>query len=242
MNVGIGMNRIIAFTSLMVLLLLTACAPPPVLKNPSPVQYATTGAQPPVEQEYRIEVGDELDIKFFYDPELNERVIVRPDGRVSLQLVHEITAAGLTPAELTEFLARKYASELKKPEVTVIVRSFGAQKIYVDGEVAKPGMLPLLGLVTVTQAISQAGGVKESARTSEVIVIRHGAANKPFAFPVNLEKVIDGTDLRQDVPLKPFDIVFVPRSPIADVNVWVDQYIRKNIPVSLSLGYDFGAL
>jgi len=73
-------------------------------------------------------VGDQLEIKFFYDTELNEQVIVRPDGRISLQLVHEVMAAGLTPADLTKLLTAKYAAELKKPELTVIVRSFGARR------------------------------------------------------------------------------------------------------------------
>jgi protein involved in polysaccharide export with SLBB domain len=184
-------------------------------------------------------VGDQLDIKFFYNPELNEQVIVRPDGCISLQLVQKVKAVGLTPEELAEFLTEKYAAELKQPEITVIVRSFGAQKVYVDGEVAKPGMLSLLGFMTVLQAISQAGGLKETARMSEVIIIRHGSDSQPFAFPVNVRKVIDGTDIRQDIPLKPFDIVYVPRSPIVNINVWVDQYIRKNIPFYTSFGYNF---
>ena len=93
--------------------------------------------------------------------------------------------------------------------------------------------------MTVLQAISQAGGMKESARVNEVVVIRHGAANQPYAFSVNLEKAIDGTDLRQNISLKAFDIVFVPRSPIANVNVWVDQYLRKNIPISTGFFYNF---
>jgi protein involved in polysaccharide export with SLBB domain len=73
-------------------------------------------------------------------------------------------------------------------------------------------MVPLVGYVTVLQAVSQAGGLKESARRNEIVVIRHGVANKPLALVVNLEKVYDGTDMRQDIPLKPFDIVYVPRS------------------------------
>ena len=187
--------------------------------------------------EYRIQVGDRLEVKFFYSPELNEQVIVRPDGRISLQLVQEIVAAGLTPSELMKVIVEKYSAELKKPEVTVIVRSFGAQKIYVDGEVNKPGMVPILGLMTALQAISQAGGMKESAQVSEVLIIRRGAGNRPMAFPVNLDKALDGTDMSQDIALAPFDIVYVPRSAIANVNVWVDQYIRKNIPIPISLQY-----
>jgi protein involved in polysaccharide export with SLBB domain len=109
----------------------------------------------------------------------------------------------------------------------------------VDGEVTKSGMVTLVGFTTVLQAISQAGGVKDTARTTEVIVIRRGADNKPLVIPVNLDKAIDGTDMGQDIVLRPFDIVYVPKSPIANVNKWVDQYIRKNIPISISTGFGF---
>ena len=228
------MKKVIAANFLFLLLLLIACTP--VVKNPTPLSQ-TFQTSPYPEQEYRIQVGDQLDIKFFYNPELNEQVTVRPDGRISLQLVREIIASDLTPAQLTDLLTQKYATNLQRPEITVIVRSFGSQRVYVDGEVAKPGIVPLVGFVTVLQAISQAGGLKDAARRGEVIVIRHGTANKPIALTVNIEKVIDGTDMRQDIPLKPFDIVYVPKSPIANVNVWVDQYIRKNLPFSISTGF-----
>ncbi len=229
------MKKVIAANFLFLLLLLIACTH--VVKNPTPLSQHSIQTSPYTEQEYRIQVGDQLDIKFFYNPELNEQVTVRPDGRISLQLVREIMTAGLTPAELTDLLTKKYAKELKMPEVTVIVRSFGSQRVYVDGEVAKPGIVPLVGFVTVLQAISQAGGMKDAARRGEVIVIRHGTANKPIALTVNVERIIDGTDMSQDIALKPFDIVYVPKSPIANVNVWVDQYIRKNIPISTGFGY-----
>ena len=232
----------ILFTSLAALsLIAVGCSPAakaPPAANLQAMQAAQAAAPPP-DQEYKIQVGDQLDIKFFYNAELNEQVIVRPDGRISLQLVQEIVATGLTPSELMKVLVEKYSAELKKPEVTVIVRSFGAQKIYVDGEVNKPGMVPILGLMTALQAISQAGGMKETAQVSEVLIIRRGAGNRPMAFPVNLDKALDGTDMSQDIALAPFDIVYVPRSTIANVNVWVDQYIRKNIPIPISLQYNF---
>jgi protein involved in polysaccharide export with SLBB domain len=202
------------------------------------VSDTPVSSRPELDAEYRIKVGDELDVKFFYNPELNEKVIVRPDGRISLQLVHEVMAADLTPAELRKFLIERYSPEIKKPELAVIVRSFTGQRIFVDGEVARPGMLPLVGFTTVFQALSQAGGLKETARYSEIVVIRRGANNKPYTFTVNLKEVIDGANLRQDVVLKPFDIIFVPRSAISNVNLWVDQYIRKNVPISTGFFYD----
>jgi len=232
------MKKLLSVTILLILFFSFACGP--VVKNPTPItNLGIQRTYPYIEQEYRVQVGDQLDVKFFYNPELNEQVTVRPDGRISLQLVHEIRAAGLTPSQLTDLLAKKYAPELKKPEIVVIVRSFGGHKIYVDGEVTKPGMFPLVGFMSVLQAISQAGGMKDSARTSEVVIIRQGENHTPFVAKVNLDKAIDGTDTGQDVVLKPFDIIFVPKSAIANVNVWVDQYVRKNLPIYLSFGYFF---
>ena len=209
------------------------------VKNPAPLQPQTLQTRRNPGPEYRIQVGDQLDIKFFYNSELNEQVTVRPDGRISLQLVHEIMATGLTPSELTQLLTQKYALELKKPEITVIVRSFGAHRIYVDGEVAKPGLFPLVGFTTALQAISQAGGMKDTARRSQVVIIRRGEGDKPLVFQVDLGKAIDSTDISQDIALKPFDVVFVPRSVISNINIWIDQYIRKNIPVSTGFGFTY---
>jgi polysaccharide biosynthesis/export protein len=198
---------------------------------------ATAPSAGSADPEYRISLGDQLDIKFFYNPELNEQVIVRPDGRISLQLIPEIVVNGLTPAALTRQLTEAYAKDLKQPEVTVIVRSFGSQRVYVDGEVGKPGMVPILGLMTALQAIAEAGGMKETARDYQVIVIRRGALNKPMAFPLDLKKAREGKDLSQDVTLAPFDIIYVPRSRITNINTWVDQYIRKNIPLPFGIQY-----
>ncbi len=230
------MQFILATLVLLLIGCSTAIQPPP----PANLQSLQPSAAPaPSEQEYKIQVGDQLDVKFFYNSELNEQVIVRPDGRISLQLVHEIPVVGMTPAELTQLLTQKYTPELQRPEVAVIVRQFGAQKIFVDGEVNKPGLVPILGIMTALQAISQAGGVKDTGQTREVIIIRRGVENRPMAFSIDLDKALDGTDMRQDISLAPFDIVYVPRSTITNINIWVDQYIRKNIPIPISFQYTF---
>ena len=224
--------------ALFVLIFLIACAPAAknqaLIPNPGPQPnlYAS-------EQEYRLQPGDTLDIKFFYNPELNEQVTVRPDGRISLQLVREIRVAGLTPEELTNLLIKKYSAELIKPEITVIMRSFAGNKVYIDGEVNRVGMVNLSGPTSVMQSITQAGGLKETARVNEIIVIRYLSEGKYTIIPIDMEKVIDGTDFSQNILLKPFDIVHVPRSTIANINVWIDQYIRKNVPIPFSVYYGF---
>ncbi|GKT10551.1 polysaccharide biosynthesis/export family protein [Desulforhabdus sp. TSK] len=225
------MKKTSIFQAMLLILLLTACSTGPVVKNPTPVgSPAATFSHKPA-AEYRINTGDQLDIKFFYNPELNEQLVVRPDGKISLQLIEEVMAAGRTPAELTEELKQKYTDELANPVLTVIVRSFTAQKVYVDGEVNKPGVVELVGPFTVLQSIAFSGGLRDTARTNEVVVIRRDNDYKPMAIPVNLRTVIDGTDMRQDIVLAPYDIVFVPKSPIGNAATWVDLYLRRTILV-----------
>jgi polysaccharide biosynthesis/export protein len=219
---------------LLVLLLLNGCAT--AVRNSLPLDQLSAQAAMTSAQEYQIQPGDQLDVKFYYNTELNEQITVRPDGRISLQLAGEVKAAGLTPKELTSLLTRTYAAQLKNPEITVIVRSFTAQRVYVDGEVNKPGLVNLIDSTTALQSISQAGGLKDSARIDEVILMRRTADNKFTATLLNLEKALNGIDPKQDVILMPKDIIFIPKSHIANVNTWVDQYIRKNLPMSVSVG------
>lgn len=226
------MKALCVLQYILIALMLTACAT--TVNNPAPVQSSVLVSDATT-QEYRIRAGDLLDVKFFYNSELNEQVTVRPDGRISLQLANDLMAGGLTPAELTEQLKKKYASEIDNPEITVIVRSFSYQRIFVDGEVYKAGLIPLVGQMTVLQSITQAGGKKDTAYLKGVIVIRRTPGDKLVTMQLNLEDALDNTDMTQDIALLPNDIVFVPKSTIANVNVWVDQYIRRNIPVSMGV-------
>jgi polysaccharide biosynthesis/export protein len=212
--------------------LFVGCAPNAVI-NPTPLsqmdQQARAYAQAP--KEYIIEVGDTLDVRFMYNTELNELAIpVRPDGRISLQLVHDVSAAGLTPTQLSKSLAEKYAVELKRPEIAIIVRTFGGQRVFVDGEVVFPGPVDFRGHMTVFQSITQAHGMRETARLSNVIVIRKDFEGKPMAANLDLRKVINGTDLSQDIALMPYDIVYVPKSHVENWLKFVDEYINRAVP------------
>jgi protein involved in polysaccharide export with SLBB domain len=200
-----------------------------VKETPSPATAELQKAPPPPEA-YRIQAGDQLDIKFFYNKDLNEQVTVRPDGRISLQLVRSIVAAGLTPEQLTDQLTKAYGAHLKDPEVAVIVRTFTSQRVYVDGEVGKPGLIPLAGPTTVRQAISQAGGFLYTGNTTDVLLIRRGPGDQALAMMVDMQKVLDGTDLSQDIYLKPFDIVYVPKTAITNANLWIEQYLTRMVP------------
>jgi protein involved in polysaccharide export with SLBB domain len=218
-------------------LLLVSCGP--IVKNPVPISDPRVQANVYPQKAYRIDAGDELEVRFFYNPELNDRVIVRPDGRISLQLVGDLPVLGMTPTELTSSLQQKYDPMIQRTEITVTVRAFASQRVYVDGEVNKPGVVPLTGRVTVLQAIAAAGGYKETARTQEAILIRRGPSNEPLPVPINLDQVLSGRDTTQDVLLMPYDIVFLPKSSIANVNNWVRQYVRNILPLDLGFVYNY---
>ncbi len=201
-----------------------------VVEHPTPLNAIDIKSHDGPLPEYIVMPGDQLSVKFYENLELNEDIQVRPDGRISLQLIDEVLAAGKTPAQLKDILTQKYTAEFKNPKVTVIVRTFSLQKIYVTGEVNLPNVVDLKIGFSVLQAISQVGGFRDTAHVNEVVVIRKKADGRPLVFQLDLEKVINGTDMSQDIILKPLDVVFVPKSHIANVNVWVDQYITRILP------------
>jgi protein involved in polysaccharide export with SLBB domain len=220
-------------TVIFVVCLLISCASQSSkIKEVEPLAPAQT--QAPIV--YTIAQGDQLDIKFFYNPELNESVTVRPDGKISLQLIDEIQAAGLKPIELDQQLTDLYSRELRKPVLTVIVRSFTRQRIFVGGEVNSPGLIVLPAGMTTLQAIFQSGGFKESAEPAETLVIRKDLDNKPIPLRIDLAAVMDANG-GNDLQLKPDDIVYVPKSAIANANKFIDEYIGGLL---IFRGWSFG--
>lgn len=181
---------------------------------------------------YLVKVGDNLDIRFYKTPELNVEVPVRSDGKISLELLGDVRAAGLTPDELSRDLMKRYAKELTDPRVTVIVRGFGGD-ITVSGEVKKPTAVAYANGMTVLQAVGVAGGFADSARLTNVVLIRHDGGEYR-GYVMDVQKAMTGEDLAADVPLWPSDIIVVPRSRVANVNLFVKQYIRDNMPIDLS--------
>jgi protein involved in polysaccharide export with SLBB domain len=188
-------------------------------------------------QPYRIQPGDELDIKFFYNPELNEVVTVRPDGMISLQLVDDIEVANLEPAELDKILTQKYSKDLRKPVLTVIVRTFSGQRVFVGGEVIRPGLITLAPGMDPVQAVMQAGGLRETASPASTIIIRKGEDNRPIPIRFNLNSHINGIGETADFQLQPDDVIYVPKSSVAQLNKFVDEVIRG---VLMFNGWAFG--
>lgn len=194
---------------------------------------------------YKIGPGDVLDIKFFYTPDLDETVAVRPDGMISLRLVDDVKAAGRTPKELDDALTALYKSRLpEKPDLSVIVRGFESQRVYVTGEVRAPGELPLKSGLTVMQAVTAAGGLLNTARPDSILVVRKETlkgrdAYNAAVYRVNMSDPMLGPDSGGGAfaALEPTDIVYVPKSGIAQANLFVDQYVKNLFLINgLSLG------
>ncbi len=181
--------------------------------------------------EYRIEAGDEIEIRFPLDPSMNVRTIIRPDGKVSLQLVGEVVAEGRTPAELGQHLRDLYSTELRDPEISVIVRAMAA-RVFVDGQIEEPGGYPWTRQITALQAVARAGGFRDTADADYIVVLRRAADGTQQVFEIRLDESDDAQGQSSDLYLAPYDLVLVPESGVSDVNTWVDQYIRKNIPIS----------
>ncbi|KPK36925.1 MAG: hypothetical protein AMK70_00620 [Nitrospira bacterium SG8_35_1] len=218
---------------------LSACANRSSLNHSNPHEKTEPVQEINIEKEnrdYVFHLGDVIDIKLFYNPELNDTVTVRPDGKISLQLIDQIKVEGLTPSELDRIITEEYSKKLRNVEVTVIVRDFGGQRIFIGGEVNSPGLIPIFGNLTTIQAIFQAGGFKDTAELKSVVVLRNQGTLKPLFMTINLAEDLSSDTQSNDIVLEPYDIVFVPKSQIAKMNQFVDQYIDKLIPISRSLG------
>lgn len=186
---------------------------------------------------YRVGISDELNFRFLYVPEFNTVVTVRSDGRISLPLIGELMVDGLSLAELTERVESQMSAHLRRPQLLVNVQGGAARRVFVGGEVGRPGMQPLLGPLTVLQAVMVAEGLRDTASPQEAIVLRRGPAGERTVLAVDVEAVISGRDLSQDLPLQPYDVVIIPRSGIANLGRWVDQYVRRVIPFNLGFNY-----
>jgi polysaccharide export outer membrane protein len=228
--------------ALMVLaLLIGSCAPPETSPPSTAPQVSTAPVAPATTEPYVIQPGDDLEVKFQLTPELNERQVVRPDGMISMQLLdHEIAAAGMTVEQLRKALRTEYASQLKEPQIAVLVREFSQYRIFVGGEVGLVGPQPLNRATTVRQAIIQAQGFKDTADPSTVILYRQ-PPGKPASWQVlNLGEYPTNVGGDQDVWLAPLDIVYVPRSGVSDVGRFIELYIRRLLPVQPTIQVPVG--
>jgi polysaccharide export outer membrane protein len=180
--------------------------PPPsgTVKPPANVPVGVT-----TPADYRIGIDDVLAIVFWREQNMNADVVVRPDGKITLPLINEIDAVGLTTEELRARVVAAAGRFVTDPNATVVVKQINSRKIFVTGEVGRPGSFPLSDSMTVIQALAMAGGLREFADASAIIVMRN-EGGQPKSFKVNYKDIRKGKNLQQNILLKPGDTIVVP--------------------------------
>jgi protein involved in polysaccharide export with SLBB domain len=204
--------------------------------TPSAPNITSDGVVPggvPLTEEHTLAPGDEIEIRFPYMADLNDRVVVGPDGRVSLQLVNTVALGGLTVGEATKTLNDDYAKVLKSPMLTVTVRTYAPESVYVDGWVNTPGLVRSDVPLTVSRALAQAGGIKTGSKTDYILVLRRGPDGKTHYYQVGLGNYGGAGEGAQDPMLKSYDVVYVPQTIMGSLSDFLVTYV-KNIPFYFS--------
>ena len=195
---------------------------------------------PAGEPPYRLYPGDELDMRTPYAPENNKIVTVGPDGRASFPLIGPVMIAQRSLDDVKAELEGRYARQLRKPTVELSVKA-APIKVFVGGEVANPGAFELIGDGDSLRAIMQAGGFRTSADTKNVVIIRRGKNGAAMMRTANMDYAFHHGWQPDLVPLRRDDVIFVPRSGVAKVGLFMQQYLRDALPVSFSYALGGGA-
>ena len=169
---------------------------------------ATTPAPVTLPRDYVIGVEDILSVVFWRDKELTAEVVVRPDGKISLPMLNDIPAAGMTPEQLAEAIEKVAANFVRDPGTTVMVKGIHSRKVYVIGEVARPGTFPLASDMNVLQVIAQAGGLLEHANKGDITIVRN-ENGKERRYKFNYNDVVRGKNVAQNIRLLPGDTILV---------------------------------
>ena len=199
----------------------------PKYPPPPPEFYQSNNVSGPV----LIGPGDVLWIHFYYNPEMNQEVTVRRDGKISLYLTQGLQVAGETPEQLQVQLVTVYSHELKNPDVSVQINSSANSSIYVTGEVRQPGVQILRGKLTVAMALAASQLSQKTAGTKSVFLIRSMGEDKFTAY--KLDATFPGGSAA-GVYLMPGDVLFVPRKAIVKADDFMDLYIRELLPATPS--------
>jgi len=170
---------------------------------------APRATDPIVPAGYYIGTDDVLSIVYWKDKDMSADAKVRPDGRIALPLINEVQAAGLTPEQLQQRLTEESKKYMEDANITVVVREINSRRVFITGEVNKPGPYPLTSATTVMQLISLAGGLRDYANAKKIMIMRK-ESGRQISLAFNYKDVAAGKNLNQNVELKPGDTVVVP--------------------------------
>ena len=178
-------------------------------KSASGTAAAQTAVAAMADASYRIGPQDVLRIDVWKETEISRSVPVRPDGKISLPLLNDVQASGLTAMELSNNITEGLKKFINNPQVTVSVTEINSRRVYVSGEVTRPGAFPLLPNMTVLQALTSAGGFTQFARTNKIYVLRT-EGSKQVKHPFNYKEVVNGKRPEDNIALQPGDLIMVP--------------------------------
>ena len=177
--------------------------------NGEKVEKENSGSKTLLNGEYEIGPGDQLSVSVWKEPELSRRVLVRPDGRISLPLIGDVDAVGRNPRELSEFIETELKKFVTAPTVAVMVEEASSRRVFVLGKVERPGPLTLTPGMTVLQALAGAGGFRDFAKVKKIVVMRK-VDGQSIKYRFNYKQVINGAHLEQNITLKIGDSIIVP--------------------------------
>jgi len=172
---------------------------------------------PTTEYRYQLKPGDVIEVQFRYSPEFNQTVTIQPDGYIALEITGDLKIAGMTVEQARQAILKKASVRLQDPVANVILKEFQRPFFVVAGEVTQPGKIEMRERVTAIQAIMLAGGLKETARSSQVIVFRQINSDMAEVKLLNLKSIRHTSDLENDLTLQPGDMVYVPRDKMSKV-------------------------
>jgi protein involved in polysaccharide export with SLBB domain len=203
-------------------------------RSPEPPSFTTPPADSyeyvPEVDAYKVLVNDELTLTVLGSPELSGPARVLPDGTMSVPGVGSVYVLGLDLSEVTQKVTEALGAIVRFPRASVAVTKYGDRRIFVMGEVVIPGDHEYHRGMSTLGAIAEAGGFKETGKRNSVMVMRRLGASEVVAFRVDLTDALEGKNLGRDLLVKPFDIIYVPKTFIASVNILMDQYFRQLTP------------
>ncbi|MEA2205493.1 MAG: polysaccharide biosynthesis/export protein [Blastocatellia bacterium] len=171
----------------------------------------------PQEERYLVQPGDVLEVQYRYSPEFNQTMTVQPDGYISLHAGGDVKVAGKNVEQVRQLILKKVAERLQDPDATVILKEFQKPYFVVAGEVVQPGKIEMREHVTAIQAIMLAGGLKETAKSSQIVLFRKINSDIAEVKVLNLKKIKRTSDLENDLTLQPGDMLLVPRDTISKI-------------------------
>jgi polysaccharide biosynthesis/export protein len=179
------------------------------VSEPSGEHASAVSPAAKVSADYVIGPDDVLDVSVWKEQDLTRTLQVRPDGRISMPLLNDVQAAGFTPSQLAQTISERLKKYLTAPQVTIIVTQINSQRVYVIGEVTRPGAYPLLPGMTILQAISSAGGLTQFANSKKIFLMRN-ENHIQTKFPFSYKEVLDGRKAEENLPVKAGDTIVVP--------------------------------